>query len=115
MEDADLCIRLHMAGPAGQPRRRGRVVQIHSVANRTSGRRLASWGSVHATGTWGADGWWRHVCSLAHPSALRPAATTPPTRPAAAVHVVIGLSWYCGASPDQLVWLYHRLYTDVYR
>ncbi|KAL4451511.1 hypothetical protein ABPG75_007173 [Micractinium tetrahymenae] len=81
MEDADLCIRLHMAGPAARPGRRGQVVQVTSVPNRTSGRRLASWGSLHAT----------------------------------AVHVLIGLSWYVGASPQQLVSIYHRLYTDVYR
>ncbi|PSC74898.1 glycosyl transferase [Micractinium conductrix] len=81
MEDADLCIRLHMAGPTTRPGRRGQVVQITSVPNHTSGRRLASWGRVHAT----------------------------------AIHVVIGLSWYVGASPQQLVWLYHRLYTDFHR
>jgi hypothetical protein len=33
----------------------------------------------------------------------------------AAVHVVIGLSWYCGATPQQLRGIYDRLYTDVYR
>ncbi|KAI7839606.1 hypothetical protein COHA_006673 [Chlorella ohadii] len=81
MEDADLCLRLHMAGPASQPGRRGRIVQINSPPNCTSGRRLVSWGQVHAT----------------------------------VVHAIIGVSWYLGASPQQLVALYRRLYTDVYR
>ncbi|KAL4428847.1 hypothetical protein ABPG77_005285 [Micractinium sp. CCAP 211/92] len=81
MEDADLCIRLHMAGTAARPGRRGQVVQVTAVPNRTSGRRLASWGRLHAT----------------------------------AVHVIIGLSWYLGARPEQLVSIYQRLYTDVYR
>jgi hypothetical protein len=57
------------------------VVQLNRTPNHTSGRRLASWGRVHAT----------------------------------AVHVVIGLSWYCGATPQQLRGIYDRLYTDVYR
>lgn len=42
-------------------------------------------------------------------------ACPPAVPPAAAVHVIIGLSWYLGASPEQLVSIYHRLYTDVYR
>ena len=33
----------------------------------------------------------------------------------AVVHVVIGLSWYCGASPQQLHALYRALYTDAFR
>ncbi|KAI3437612.1 hypothetical protein D9Q98_000064 [Chlorella vulgaris] len=82
MEDADLCIRLQMTGPVEcSKRRRGRVVQVNSVPNRTSGRRLAQWGGLRAT----------------------------------AIHVIIGLSWYCGATPEQLRGIYHRLYTDLYR
>ncbi|KAL4856264.1 putative mycofactocin biosynthesis glycosyltransferase MftF [Chlorella vulgaris] len=34
---------------------------------------------------------------------------------ATAIHVIIGLSWYCGATPEQLRGIYHRLYTDLYR
>jgi hypothetical protein len=34
---------------------------------------------------------------------------------ATAVHFIIGVSWYCGASPDQMHSLYGRIYTDVYR
>ncbi|EFN56074.1 hypothetical protein CHLNCDRAFT_145574 [Chlorella variabilis] len=81
MEDADLCMRMHMAGPADRPGRRGQVLQVNSVPNRTSGRRLASWGSLHAT----------------------------------VVHVAIGMSWYCGATPEQLRGIYNRMYTDAFR
>lgn len=101
MEDADLCLRLHMAGgwlpryvwtvpaecsacavascftsaawlscdsvpalhypgPASQSQRRGHIVQINSPPNHTSGRRLASWGQLHATGVaWVRLGEWR--------------------------------------------------------
>ncbi|BDA48667.1 probable glucosyl-3-phosphoglycerate synthase at N-terminal half [Coccomyxa sp. Obi] len=108
MEDADLCIRLHEAGPqppasamqtshpASSPTasqnlpldglkrwaaRRGQVVMIHNPHACTSGRRLHAWGGLHAT----------------------------------AVHFVIGLSWYSGASPQQMRDIYARLYTDNYR
>jgi hypothetical protein len=39
----------------------------------------------------------------------------PPAPVLAAVHVVIGLSWYCGATPDMLRGIYRTLYTDMYR
>ncbi|KAK9814993.1 hypothetical protein WJX73_004193 [Symbiochloris irregularis] len=86
MEDADLCLRLHLAGapsqrPSSCKRRRGRIVQIWAPPAETSGRRLAAWGNLHAT----------------------------------FVHFRIALAWYWGASPEQLVQLYNRLYTDKYR
>lgn len=34
---------------------------------------------------------------------------------ATAVHFIIGISWYMGATPEQMKDLYVRLYTDVYR
>ena len=34
---------------------------------------------------------------------------------ATAIHVIIGFSWYFGATPDQMRSLYARLYTDSYR
>jgi hypothetical protein len=39
-------------GSAARPDRRGQVVQLNRTPNHTSGRRLASWGRVHATGGW---------------------------------------------------------------
>ena len=38
-----------------------------------------------------------------------------PSPPAAGIHVAIGLSWYLGASPQQMRQLYGWLYTDAYR
>jgi hypothetical protein len=38
-----------------------------------------------------------------------------PFPPAAGIHVAIGLSWYLGASPQQMRQLYGWLYTDAYR
>ena len=47
MEDADLCVRMHHGGlGSGRP---GREVQVVSAVNRTSGRRIGSWGNVKAT------------------------------------------------------------------
>jgi hypothetical protein len=31
------------------------------------------------------------------------------------IHFVIGLKWYLGASPEELVQLYRSMYTDDYR
>lgn len=50
MEDADLCIKLHMMRPAGAPPgTRGRVVQLLRHRATTSGRRVAGWGNARAT------------------------------------------------------------------
>ncbi|KAK9815414.1 hypothetical protein WJX72_003261 [[Myrmecia] bisecta] len=92
MEDVDLCIKLHMAGPADNPAtkwarhrhywsRRGHVRMVMNPPAKTSGRRLQAWGSLHAT----------------------------------FVHFVIGLSWYFGASPEKMHSIYHSMYTDSYR
>lgn len=51
MEDADLCIRLHNAGPASALHHtRGRVKQVLNRTVVTSGRRLEAWGELY--GTW---------------------------------------------------------------
>ena len=117
-------------GPASQSQRRGRIVQISSPPNHTSGRRLASWGQLHATGAaWVRLGGWRacavrsaglsiHFCSnvLCTCTAWLPACPLLLLLlPLAVVHAIIGVSWYLGASPQQLVALYQRLYTDLYR
>lgn len=56
-------------------------MQVLNPAAQTSGRRLAAWGNLKATG----------------------------------VHFMIGVSWYLGASPEQMKDLYARMYTDTYR
>ncbi|KAF5838717.1 nucleotide-diphospho-sugar transferase [Dunaliella salina] len=85
MEDADLCIRLHKAGPSEACklgyRGHGRVHQLMGSTTETSGRRLEEWGNL-----WGS---W--------------------------VLFRIAISWYCGASGDQLKSLYTKLYTDAFR
>jgi predicted nicotinamide N-methyase len=47
MEDADLCLRMHMDARA-EERRRGVIRMLPSVVQ-TSGRRIGSWGSWWAT------------------------------------------------------------------
>jgi len=47
MEDADLCVRLHHGGLKNGGR--GREVQLLGGLNRTSGRRIASWGNLRST------------------------------------------------------------------
>ncbi|KAJ9514068.1 hypothetical protein QJQ45_021164, partial [Haematococcus lacustris] len=85
MEDGDLCVRLHEAGPAPAAKHSyrgpGRVKQLLSHTAVTSGRRIEAWGSAWAT----------------------------------FVHFRIGLGWYLGASGEELKQLYTRLYTDSYR
>ena len=111
MEDADLCLWLHGAGPspatwaaagaawpagapaapapagAGvQPRwaplaQRGRVRMLTSRTVTTSGRRMAAWGNVWST----------------------------------YVQFRIAIAWVFGAPPAELHRLYRTLYTDAYR
>lgn len=92
MEDVDLCIKLHEAGPSmssavepsrqtSSKHRRGRVTMVMSPVNCTSGRRLSNWGSVQAT----------------------------------LIHFYIALRWYFGASPAQMYGIYHQWYTDNHR
>ncbi|KXZ55655.1 hypothetical protein GPECTOR_2g1205 [Gonium pectorale] len=50
MEDAELCIALHMAGPADSSRHRGRG-RVRMLMHRpavTSGRRIVAWGELRA-------------------------------------------------------------------
>jgi hypothetical protein len=50
MEDAQLCLDVHALGPtSAPPGSRGRIVQVLSEINRTSGRRIAAWGNARAT------------------------------------------------------------------
>ncbi|KAL3139074.1 hypothetical protein ABBQ32_005871 [Trebouxia sp. C0010 RCD-2024] len=88
MEDVDLCIRMHEAGPSSKAlagpssnHRRGRVTMVMSPVNCTSGRRLSDWGAVQAT----------------------------------LIHFYIALRWYFGASPAQMYSVYHQMYTDNHR
>lgn len=89
MEDVDLCIKMHEAGPGmktqaaadGLIRKGGRVTMVMSPVNTTSGRRLSDWGAIHAT----------------------------------YVHFYIALRWYFGATSEQMYQIYHQMYTDTYR
>ncbi len=115
MEDVDLIIKLHMAGPASaaalpaaqaaqvpafpaarrrqalavQPmksrQQRGKIRMIWSPASQTSGRRLAAWGNFRAT----------------------------------CIHFWIAFNWYfLRDAPDvgeRLHGMYHKLYTDSFR
>ena len=94
LEDADLCLKLHAAGPAPATRDatpgrfvalppwsrapRGRVVLL-SRPVATDGRRFEVWGNARAT----------------------------------LVHVALMGSWYAGASAQQLRRLYGALYGDI--
>ena len=89
MEDVDLGIRMHEAGPssnshashASHGKQRGRVTMVMHPVNETSGRRLSDWGALHAT----------------------------------YVHFYIALRWYFGAKPDKMYKIYHDMYTDKHR
>ena len=156
MEDAELCIRMHMAGPeqprahaagsgaqilnpaaaaaaaaaaaetAAESRAKGGKAPVAAPAQ-PSGAGSAMQGSggrgaagelsalVAAVRRWARRrGWVRMV--------LHPPATTSARRLTALgnpwatyVHVVIGFSWYFGASPQQQDALYARLYSDCFR
>lgn len=96
MEDVQLCITMHEAGPAAAARnagcgkwqngavvrrRRGRIKQIVWPPAHTSGRRLEALGNWRAT----------------------------------RIHFTIGLGWYLGCSRERLYRLYKTLYSDDFR
>ncbi|GMH45855.1 hypothetical protein BSKO_13818 [Bryopsis sp. KO-2023] len=85
MEDADLCIRMHMEGGADfksqNLKGRGHVRLVLNRVARTSGRRIGDWGAMKAM----------------------------------VIYNIIGLNWYFGASPEKLHELYNRLYKDSHR
>ena len=133
MEDADLCVRLHDAGPARR------------TARRTEGRRDekglecdGKWryhfregaGGVVTPGAAGDDRRRRPFKPRVKPVGLHGrgsivlvdrAVRTSGRRvdalggnlKATAVHFLIGLSWYFGATPEDMVSLYRRFYEDV--
>lgn len=159
MEDADLCIRLHMAGPEPpvprsatlaasaaaaasaaskdraktgkapalnvKPAGAGRTVsrstsdrRCNAVAERADGKSGPA--SPFAWTAAAVRAWARRrgrVCMVLSPPALtsgrRLAAWGNPR--ATFVHVIIGLSWYMGATPEQLHDIYYRMYTDRFR
>lgn len=96
MEDADMCLKLHAAGPppwsrppdaspgrAVRPRPlraapRGRLLLINRCVA-TDGRRFERWGNGRAT----------------------------------LIHYLIGIAWYAGASGERMRQLYERVYGDV--
>ena len=101
MEDADLCLKLHAAGPPGQlpgsppatpstlpgrflrppplfSRPRGRLVQLNRSVN-TDGRRFLVWGNERAVLT----------------------------------HFAVGIAWYAGCTKSQMIEVYDWLYGDI--
>ena len=155
MEDADLCVRMHMAGPEQPPARAsGSGSQtLHSdhcaaaaaaaaaAAGAAESRARDGKAPASAPGLSGSAGsraqgsgvegelsalaaavrgwarrrgWVRMVLDPPSMTSGRRLAALGNPR-ATYVHVVIGMSWYLGASPQQLDALYERLYTDRIR
>ncbi len=132
MEDADLCIRMHMAGPA-PPRAAAAAAAADAAAGARAAAGRSPVGGAATAGSpqtaprgpvpqlaAGARAWARRrgrVRMVLNPPSLtsgrRLAAWGNPW--ATYVHVVLGMSWYLGATPEQLVELYERLYTDRFR
>jgi len=124
MEDADLCIRMHMAGPA-PPRAAAGRSPAGGAAGAPAGAATAGSPQAAPRGpagklAAGARAWARRRGRVR--MVLSPPSLTSGRRLAAwgnpwatYVHVVLGMSWYLGATPEQLVGLYDRLYTDRFR
>ena len=159
MEDADLCIRMHMAGPeppiprsatlatsaaaaaaaASKDRAKtGKAPALNSKPAAAGGRASRSTSDCCNAVAERADGesgpaspvartaaavraWARRrgrVCMVLNPAGAyqRDGGWRPGGNPrATCVHVIIGLSWYMGATPEQLHDIYYRLYTDRFR
>ena len=120
MEDADLCIRMHEAGPAAashpataQPEELQPAINtsdahgiLEGPASQTnmqrSSRGKRGRGRIRLV-------WW----PTAETSGRRLAAWG--NLKATWIHFQLGLRWYLGASPEQLQHLYRSMYTDAYR
>ena len=135
MEDADLCVRLHDAGPARR------------TARRTDGKFRDEKG-LECDGKWRYNRFREGAGGVVTPGAAGDDRSTRPFKPrvkpvglhgrgsivlvdravrtsgrrvdalggnlkATAVHFLIGLSWYFGATPEDMVSLYRRFYEDV--
>ncbi len=118
MEDADLCIRLHEAGPVGDLAQAPCPGLPHTA--RQQGHRDQS--NIPAAAGAHSANVPTHRCRGRVKLVWWPVAETSGRRLAAWgnlkatwIHFQLGLRWYLGASPKQLQELYHRMYTDSFR
>jgi rSAM/selenodomain-associated transferase 2 len=119
MEDVQLCIKLHMAGPNEWP---------HAEPQARS--QIASEATMLAQSEHGQYSQCSHP-ARSHPRrhrrgrvrmVLAPAASTSGRRlssmgnvKATFVHFIVALRWYFGASPEQMYEVYNSMYGDQYR
>ncbi len=136
MEDADLCVRLHDAGPARRTARTKEGLECDEKGLECDGKwRYHTFregaGGVVSPGGSASDEWsTRPFKPRVKPVGLHGrgsivlvdrAVRTSGRRvdalggnlKATAVHFLIGLSWYFGATPEDMVSLYRRFYEDV--
>lgn len=122
MEDADLCLRLHNAGPEPQPR-----VQQHQHQQRQGLKLKQTPLRCHDTELHEPQGVsWHWLPPLRRRGrvvmVLDRVSVTSGRRLAAwgalratAVHIAVAGAWYAGCSPERLQQLYDARYTDVFR
>lgn len=130
MEDADLCVRMHMAGPAPQQRQQRQRHQPSTTHNSSNSDGSSSTVAAAPLLSGPAEAlaallrsWecWRQprgrvrqvLDRLSVTSGRRLAAWG--NWKATYIHVVMGCAWYFGKDPQQLKELYVRLYTDSFR
>ena len=120
MEDADLCIRMHEAGPSPHS---------HSGHRRGTGAGRAVAEAFERSVVGGLPWSERRRRTPQQRRrrgrvrmVLSPVARTSGRRleawgnaRATRIHFALGLRWYAGATPAQLLDLYHSIYTDSYR
>lgn len=112
MEDTDLCVRMHEAGPCSHQRtatapvgpRQGQ--SCHQQQRHVPGSSVQQWLQPRGRVT--------QVLHRVSRTSGRRLDAWGPLR-ATYIHVVIGASWYFRQDPVQLAELYHRLYTDAFR
>ena len=114
MEDADLCIRMHEAGPAAA---------CPSVAAQCESGTSSNSRYLRSAEASSPDDLKRHSRRRGRIKLVWwPMAETSGRRLAAWgnvkatwIHFQLGLQWYLGASPEQLQQLYRAMYTDAFR
>lgn len=123
MEDADLCVRLHDAGPspitlaAAAASLKGGPAAVPAAAVASGSAASSSVGGKPAAlpvAAWHRRGRVRMILDRQVVTSGRRLAAWGNLR-GTYIHFVIGVRWFLGASPAEMKRLYDDLYTDNYR
>lgn len=131
MEDADLCLRMHEAGPCRHGSSAGAAAAARILPRCSSGQKQQpqlqqQHGTVLNTGSHAQDFWqklhaWtqprgrvKQVLDRVCVTSGRRLEAWGPIR-STYIHFVIAANWYFKQDPEEVNQLYNRLYTDAFR